>query len=86
MDKVGEWGMTLNEDTCIKRDSEHIHEFCYSRCLMCTTAVGQQDEGNTFPLEELKRLRCSCERLGAPEKDAIDAVNKLAKKFGVLGL
>lgn len=49
---------------------------------MCTTAVGQQDEGNTFPLQELKRLRCSCQRLGAPEKDAINAVNKLEENSG----
>lgn len=85
MDEVGEWGMALNEDTCIKSDSEHTHELCYSRRLMCTTAVGQEDEGNTLPLEQLKCLRCSCQRLGAPEKDAIDAIRKLEENSGCWG-
>lgn len=44
---------------------------------MCTAAVGQEDEGNSLPLEELKRLRCSSKSLGAPEKDAINTLRKL---------
>lgn len=40
---------------------------------MRTTAVSQQNEGNTLPLKKLERLRRSCDGLGAPEKNAINA-------------
>lgn len=79
MDEVGEWSMALNEHACIKRDSEHIHKFCYSCRLMRTTAIGQQNEGNTLPLKELERLWCSGDRLGAPEKDAINTARKVRR-------
>lgn len=46
---------------------------------MRTTAVGQQNEGNTLPLKKLERLRCSCDGLGAPKKDAINAAKRVRR-------
>lgn len=74
VNKLGKRGMALDEHARIEGNSERLHNFRYSYSLMFTATIGEEDEGYAVFLEQQEGFSGAWERIGTPEKHAIDAV------------
>lgn len=75
MNQLCKGSMALNEHAGIKRDFQHITDFCDPFGLIFPSAIGQKDERNTIFLQVNQGISSSGKRLRATKKYAINAVS-----------